>query len=196
MPPERSVDHDTASGIGRIDLVDHRHFGLGQILVPAELFQHAKRELRIAVLDLRIFGRGAVGEQADLHRGAVGPLLLALDAEAGTEHAAAVHCGEVGVVEQRRTGMPDLGRAPAWPRQAVVVALVRARRRPLGEHVEVGLIRHVRLDALRRLAAVAGRPAAAIHFAKNVLGDRQIVLDLDVLEHLVGEAALLRDAGT
>ena len=188
------MDQDTASGLAGIDLVDHRQFGLGQVLVPAELLQHANRELRISVLDLRIFGRTSIGQQADLHRGAVGQLLLALDAEARTEHTAAIHRGEVCIVEQRRAGMFDLGRAPARPRQAVVVALVRALRRPLGEHVEVGLVRHMRLDALRRLAAVAGRPAAAIHFAENVLGDRQVVLDLDVLEHLVGKAALLGDA--
>ena len=62
---------------------------------------------------------------------------------------------------------------------------------PLREHVEVVLVRHVRLQALRRLAAVAGRPAAAVDLAQDVLGHGQIVLDLDVLEHLVGEAELL-----
>ena len=87
--------------------------------------------------------------------------------------------------------MLELRRAPARPRQAVVVALVRAGRGLLREHVEVFLIRHVRLQPLRRLAAVAGRPAAAVDLAEDVLGDRHVVLDLDVLEHLVGEAELL-----
>ena len=87
--------------------------------------------------------------------------------------------------------MLELRRAPARPRQAVVVALVRAGRGLLREHVEVVLVRHVRLQALRRLAAVAGRPAAAVDLAQDVLGHRQVVLDLDVLEHLVGEAELL-----
>ena len=88
--------------------------------------------------------------------------------------------------------MLDLRRAPARPRQTVIVALVRASFvRALRHQVEVRLVRHVRLEPLRRLAAVAGRPAAAVHFAQDVLGDRHIVLDLDVLEHLVGEAELL-----
>src|SRR2546429_5636472 len=47
------------------------------------------------------------------------------------------------------------------------------------------------LEALRRLPAIAGRPAAAVHLSKHILGLRQIFLDLDVLEHLVGEAELL-----
>ena len=51
---------------GRVDLVDHRQFGFGQVLVPAELLQHAERELRIAVLDLGVLGVVAVAEQADL----------------------------------------------------------------------------------------------------------------------------------
>ena len=49
----------------------------------------------------------------------------------------------------------------------------------------------MRLQALRRLAAVAGRPAAAIDLAQDIFGHRHIVLDLDVLEHPVGEAELL-----
>ena len=51
---------------GRVDLVDHRQLGLGQILVPAELLEHAERELGIAVLDLGVLGVVAVAEQADL----------------------------------------------------------------------------------------------------------------------------------
>ena len=85
-------------------------------------------------------------------------------------------------------------RAPARPRQAVIVAadfrivLRRAHR----QQVELCLVLHVRLEALGRLAAIAGRPAAAVHLAQHILGFGQIVLDLDVLEHLVGEAELLR----
>ena len=125
--------------LGRIDLVDHRHLRLGQVLVPAELLEHAEGEFGIAVLDLRILGVGAVGQQADLHGRAIRPLLLALDAEARAEGAAAVHGGEIGVVEQRRARMLDLRRAPARPRQAVVVAALGssfgARMR---DHVELG----------------------------------------------------------
>ena len=118
-------------------------------------------------------------------------LLLALDAEPGAETATAIHHRKIGVVKERRARMFDLGRAPARPRQSVVVAFVRTGRGALSEHVEVGLMRHVRLEPLRRLTAVAGRETAAVHFAQNILGDRQIVLDLDVLEHLIGEAELL-----
>jgi len=50
----------------------------------------------------------------------------------------------------------------------------------------------VRLEALRRLAAVAGGPAAAVDLAQDVLRHGPVVLDLDVLEHQVGKAKLLR----
>ena len=59
------------------------------------------------------------------------------------------------------------------------------------QHVEVRLVGHMRLQPLRRLTAVAGRPAAAVDLAQDIFGIRHIVLDLDVLEHLVGEAELL-----
>jgi hypothetical protein len=49
----------------------------------------------------------------------------------------------------------------------------------------------VRLQPLRRLAAVASREAAAVDLAEDVLGHRHIVLDLDVLEHQVGKTKLL-----
>ena len=87
--------------------------------------------------------------------------------------------------------MLDLRRAPARPGQAVIVALARAVLGPQRDEVEVLLVRHVQLQPLGRLAAVAGRPAAAVHLAQDVLGQRALVLDLDVLEHLVGEAELL-----
>ena len=154
--------------IGRVDALDRRQFGRGEVLVPAELLQHGVGELRIAVLDLGVLGVVAVAEQADLAGRAVRQLLLALQAEAGPERAAALLDREVGVVEQRRAGMLELRRAPARPRQAVVVALVRAGRGLLGEHVEVFLVRHVRLQPLRRLAAVAGREAAAVDLAEQV----------------------------
>ena len=89
--------------------------------------------------------------------------------------------------------MPDLRRAPARPRQTVVVAadlrivLGRAQR----HQIELLLVPHVRLQPLRRLAGVAGAPASAIYFAQDVLGHRTVAFDLDVLEHQVGEAELL-----
>src|SRR5215510_8643731 len=54
-------------------------------------------------------------------------------------------------------------------------------------------MRHMRLEALRRLTAVAGRPASAVDFAKNILRLRQVAVDLDVPEHPVGEPKLLGD---
>ena len=191
MPPDRSIDQDTASGVAGLTFLDHGQLGFGEVLVPAELLQHAERELRIAVLDLGVLGVIAVAEQADLALGAVRQRFLALHAEAGAERAAAFLDEQVGVVEQRRAGMLELRRAPARPGQAVIVALVRTGRGLLREHVEVFLVRHVRLQPLRRLAAVAGGEAAAIDLAQNVLGRRQVVRHLDVLEHQVGEAKLL-----
>ena len=90
--------------------------------------------------------------------------------------------------------MPELRRAPTWPRQTVEVAadlrivLGRAQR----HQIEFMLVPHVGFQPLRRLAGVARAPASPIHFAQDVLGDRTIAFNLDVLEHLVGEAELLR----
>src|SRR3546814_2738828 len=90
--------------------------------------------------------------------------------------------------------MADFGLAPARPGQAVVVAadLRRVLRRPKGNDIELVLMLHMRLEALRRLAAITGRPAAAIDLPQKILGARHVVLDLDVLEQRVGEAELLR----
>ena len=175
MPPERSIAQDTAPGLAGLMLLDRRQFGRGEVLVPAELLQHGVGELRIAVLDLGVLGVIAVAEQADLAGRAVRQLLLTLQAEARTERAAALLHRKVGVVEDRRSGMLELRRAPARPRQPVVVALVRAGRGLLGEHVEVFLVRHVRLQPLRRLAAVAGGEAAAVDLAEQVFRRRQVV---------------------
>ena len=87
-------------------------------------------------------------------------------------------------------------RAPARPRQAVVVA-ADLRLVGLGaqrHQVELVLVLHVRLQPLRRLAGIAGGEAAAVDLAQQILRRRPLVLDLDVLEHLVGEAELLRQA--
>src|SRR5262249_46371846 len=150
--------------VGAADLLDGRALRFGEVLVPAELLEHPVVELRIAVLDLRTLGIGALRQQSDA---------VALDTEAGAERAAAVHDVQMRVVEQRRARMFDLGRAPAGPWQSVIVALTRPRRSQHGEEVEILLVRHVELEALRRLSAVAGRPAAAVHFAKDVLRDRK-----------------------
>ncbi len=52
------------------------------------------------------------------------------------------------------------------------------------------LIAHVSLEPLGRLAAINRRPPAPIDLAQDVLGRHVAVLDLDVLEHLLGEAEL------
>src|SRR6516164_5178865 len=120
-----------------------------------------------------------------------GNLPLAFDTEPGPETAAAVHDREIRVVEQRCPRVLDLGLTPARPGQTVIIALVRAGPRTLREHVEIGLMGHMRLEPLRRLAAIAEREAATIHLAKNVLCRGQVVLHVNVLEHLIGEAKLL-----
>ena len=91
--------------------------------------------------------------------------------------------------------MADLRLAPARPGQAVVVAadLRVVLRRAQRHEVELVLVLHMRLEALRRLPAIAGRPAAAVDLAQDVLGHRLSSVDLDVLEHPLGEAELLRE---
>ncbi len=119
----RQVDRPAdAIGIVAADLVDGRQFGLGEILVPAELLEHAVGELGIAVGQLRALAVGALGQQVDVLHRAVRLLLLVDHAEAGAERAAAVLGVKVGVVERMRARMLDLRRAPARPRQAVIVA--------------------------------------------------------------------------
>ena len=179
MPPERSVDQSHVAA----DLLDDGEFVRREFAVPAELLEHAQGELRIAVLDLRILGIGLGQER----------YAVALDTETGAESAAAVLDALGGVVEQRRARMLDFRRAPARPGQTVIVAadLGRILGRAHADQIERGLVLHVRLEPLRRLAAIAGREAAAVHFPQHVLGRNFGAFDLDVLEHLVGEAELL-----
>ena len=54
--------------------------------------------------------------------GAVGQRHLAFDAEAGAERAAALHDMHVGVIRGSGCQGAAVGGAPAWPRQAVIVA--------------------------------------------------------------------------
>ena len=171
-------------GLVAADLLNHGQFVRGQIGVPAELLEHAIGELGIAVLDLGVLRIGALGEQVDA---------VALDAEARAERAAAVHDVEVRVVEQRRAGMLDLRLSPSTATAVRNNRPCTGRRLARsGDQIEILLVRHVQLETLRRLAAIAGRPAAAIHLAQDVFRHRTIAFDLDVLEHLVGEAELLR----
>ena len=113
----------------------------------------------------------------------------ALDAEAGAERAATFLYRQAGVVEDRRSRVPEFRRSPAWPRQAVIIAadFGIVLRCPQGDQVELRLVLHVGFEALRRLTAISGRPPAAIDLAQNVLGRYRTVLHLDVLEHHVGE---------
>ncbi len=183
---------DAAGEIGRprdsvgsvaADFLNHREFLRGEIRVPSELLEHGQGELGIAILNFRALRVGAVSEEADP---------VALDAEARAERAATFLDRQIGVVENRRAGMLELRRAPARPRQAVHFAadLRIILRRAQRDHVELGLIAHVCLEPLGRLAAIAGRPAAAIDLAQDVLGRHRSILDLDVLEHAIGKAEL------
>src|SRR5262245_4649243 len=88
--------------------------------------------------------------------------------------------------------MPELLRAATRPRQAVGDATYFriVLWRPQRDHIEFGLISHVALESLRRLAAIASRPAAAIDFAQDVFRRDRTVLDLDVLEHLLRKSEL------
>src|ERR1700726_2941868 len=116
----------------------------------------------------------------------------AFDAEPGAERAAAFLHRQTGVVEDRRAGMLELRRAPAWPRQTVILAtdFRIILRRPHGDHIELGLVLHVSLEPFGRLPAIARRPPAAIDLAQDVFGRHLVVLDLDVLEHPIGKAEL------
>jgi hypothetical protein len=196
------LDRHALDAAGEVDRPGHRSallppirsitasLGRGEVLVPAELLEDAVGELGIAVLDLGVLGVIAVAEQADLAGRTVRQLLLALQTKARAERAAAFLDRKVGVVEQRRARVLEFRRAPAWPRQTVIVAFVRTGGRLLRAHVEIALVRHVRLQALGRLSAVARRPAATIDLAQQVFRYRNVVLDLDVLEHLLGVAEL------
>ena len=189
-------------GIGCVDPLDDFHLRSSEVLVPAELLEDAECELRITIPDFRAGRVGAFGEQivmlvlfdllAIFHNLA---LDHALDAEAGAERSATFLHRQTGVVEYRRSRVPEFRRSPAWPRQAVIIAadFGIVLRCPQGDQVELGLVLHVGLEALRRLTAISGRPPAAIDLAQDVLSRYRAVLHLDVLEHLVGEAELLRE---
>src|SRR5262249_53177102 len=135
------------------DLLNDRELLRRELLVPPELLEHPERELRIAVLDLGVLGIRTLGEERSA---------IALHAEARAERAAAILHRQMGIVEDRAAGMPQLRRPPAGPRQPVDVA-ADFRVVPGGpqrDEVEFGLVAHVRLEALGRLAAIAGRPPA------------------------------------
>jgi hypothetical protein len=58
------------------------------------------------------------------------------------------------------------------------------------DEIKLVLIAHVSLEPLGGLAAINRRPPAPIDLAQDALGRHVAVLDLDVLEHLLGEAEL------
>ena len=98
---------------------------------------------------------------------------------------------QVGVVEDMRARMAHFRRAPAGPRQAVEIALDFGRRIRLGaqgHQIELVLMRHMRLQAFRRLARIARADRAAIDFAQHTLGHGFLALHFDVLEHICLEA--------
>ena len=116
----------------------------------------------------------------------------ALDAKARAKSAAAVSDRQIGVVEDGRTGMPECRGSPARPRQTVVIAadFRVVLRRPHRHQVEFALVFHVRFEALRRLTAIAGRPAAAIDFAQDILCRHRAVFDLDVFKQQISKTQL------
>src|ERR1700730_1072331 len=103
----------------------------------------------------------------------------ALNAKPGAERAAAFLHRQTGVVKDWRARMLELRRPPAWPRQTVIVAadFRIILRRPQGDQIEFGLVLHVRLEPFWRLSAIAGRPAAAIDLAQDILRRHPVVLD-------------------
>src|SRR4030095_5508861 len=136
---------------------DDFHFLRGEILVPAELLQHTKREFGVAVLD---FGPGRVrplGEKIvvlpllDLLP-VLDPLVRddTLDAEAGAKGAASFAHRQVGVIEDWGPGMPQFRASPAGPGQSVVIAadLGIVLWRSECDQVEFMLIAHMRLEPL------------------------------------------------
>ncbi len=99
-----------------------------------------------------------------------------------------------------RAGVLDLRRAPAGPRQAIVVA---GQSEPSfgARSVTRSNLPWFFMWAFRRSGLwpeIAGGPAAAVDFPQDRLGLRLVAVlalhHLDVLEHLVGEAELLRHA--
>src|SRR5262249_36525068 len=113
-----------------------------------------------------------------------------LDAPVGAEWQATLGNRFVHVIEQRRARMLYLGRAPARPWQAVVLAFHRVGRADGRGGMEFVLVLHVQLEALGALAGVADRPGAAVDLTQNVLGNRLVVLHLDVFHELVTVAEL------
>ena len=152
MPPERSVDHEMASGLlPPIFWMTASSFR-PEVLVPAELLEHRERELGIAVLDLRADGVGPFGQEIVRACGTVRKLDLTFDAEARAERATTVHHMQVRVVQHGSSRMPQIGRSPAWPRQTVIVAtdlwIVLGRAQRYG--VELRLVPQVCLQAFRQ----------------------------------------------
>ncbi len=166
MPPERSVFQFTAADLLRVgaarDLLDRGPLLRRQVDVPAELLQHLHGELRVAVLDLRADRVDALGQQV---------LAVPLDAEAGAEAHAALGDRDRYVVEVGRARVVELGRPPARPGQAVVIAVGGTAQRPQRRLVEGVLVGHVELHPLGRLAGIADRPHAAVELARDVLDD-------------------------
>src|SRR6185369_2506016 len=95
------------------DLLDDVEFLRGEIFVPTQLLQDPHRKFWIAVLNLRTGKKRAFREKR---------LAIALCSETGAESVAAVHGSCIGVIQNRRSRMPDLRRAPARPGQPIIVA--------------------------------------------------------------------------
>ena len=98
---------------------------------------------------------------------------------------------QIGIVEDMRARMAHFRRAPARPRQAVEIALDFCRRIRLGaqrHQIKLILMRHMRLQAFRRLTRIARADRAAIDFTQDAFGNGFLALHLNALENLPLEA--------
>ena len=178
------ADDDADDAAGHVGL-PVLAFGLGllghaQFRPPAELFQKHVVEFRVSSVEFAPFGKRVVGGQ---QRHAV-----VLDTPVGAERQAAAGHAFRQVVQDRRARVLHFRRAPARPRQAVIVALARPRLGQQGGRVEGVLVVHVQLEPLRRAAAVADGPAGAVNFTQDVFDHRLVVHHRDVLAQFAGKA--------
>ena len=155
----------------------------GQVIPPPKFFQYLVAELRVTILDFRALAEGSLGQQIGT---------VAFDTEARPEGQSTLGNRFRRIVKIRRTGMVHLRRAPGRPWQAVEITIGRSTFCLEAGVVEGAPVFLVFLQTFWALASVADGPHAAVDFAQHVLDQRLVVFDLDILEHLVGNAEFLR----
>jgi hypothetical protein len=102
MPPDRSIDQDTASGVVGLTLLITASSASVKSLSQPSFFSTPRRELRVAVLDLGVLRVIAVAEQADLALAAVGERFSRSRPKRARNVPPTFLDRKVGVVEQRR----------------------------------------------------------------------------------------------